>query len=299
MRIKFQAFLWETKSQKFTVPLFLEKLKQDTPIKLGSKHIYVIKDQDYYFGVLLTVKDFKKFTKLVQENQEYKVDVHKLSQNENIVDLNFFIFDTQKNYGMYQFYHNSCSLLTFNSTFSKLYKNNLDQIKKNFIETLSEDTSRYRKSRLLKPYHGRLETSIVENQKNFKDKLQQLANILYFESSFIENTISDPLFSPSSSHVNRYKIITSFDKEFANTLKLQNVLETLSKITPKRAKVRGTLADGSNIEYKLISDFQNFGEYDYDDMVTSLSLNHENFEQSIKENPIITTLKSTYEENPF
>lgn len=88
---------------------------------MGSRKIFFIDNNGYYAGLILTIKNMKKFVTLIDKKAEITLDIHELNSNEKIADFNFFIINPQTGLGMYQHYHNSCSLATFNSISRKFY----------------------------------------------------------------------------------------------------------------------------------------------------------------------------------
>ena len=109
MKIVFQAFHWDCQCPAFSLVSFLHELNQMNGTKIKQRILYFIKeDDDLWVGLVLTIKDMRKFVTLVESREELKLDVHELSEGEKIADFNFFVIRPESGFGLYQHYHHSC-----------------------------------------------------------------------------------------------------------------------------------------------------------------------------------------------
>ncbi len=297
MKIKFQGFKWETNCQKLSISDFMDNLV-DTDLELDKKKFYIIKNNDYYIGLLLSIKDAKKFTTLEETKKKIMLLVHTVGENESIVDFNFFIFNVKTKKGMYQYYHNSTSLITFCNLFRMLYREKVDatvEKKKKEFEQLGY--SKNKTNTELKPFRGVLTVTLLEYKDNFKKRINALHEINKIEFDLIDSVNSNSPFSPLEDSSKNTKRIYSipYDAKASQIKKI--FFQILESVSPDKAKVSGVTKNGFDVEYKLYGDVATFEEYDYDDMVTEMSLDSADIEQSIKNNKIIQELEHAFVKN--
>ncbi len=66
-------------------------------------------DDDYFVGLVVTVKDHRAYCELVSEEGGMRLKVNELAEGSHLMDFNFFVFHKTTHQGLYQHYHQSCS----------------------------------------------------------------------------------------------------------------------------------------------------------------------------------------------
>lgn len=297
MKIVFQAFAWKWSNPKFPLSNFLDNMSdQQVKYDAGNRRLYFIKDGKYFSGVILTIKNMKKFVTLLDTKNEITLDVHQLNNNENIADFNFFIVNYKTGFGVYQYYHHSCSLNAFNYILSKLYSRSNSEYINSITEELKKQgatESKIKKEE--KQWRSKLTTSIIMKKGSFAEKILQMKDIYGANIEFLEFDILEREFSPLKKELKSVKYALNFNKEKSIRAVLDTLVSIFKKNTLKRATVKGKNELGDDVTYKLFNDFDRFNEFDYDDMVPSLKLDPQNIQQSILNNKIIGELKITIE----
>ena len=291
MKMSFQAFLWECKSQALNLEDFLSMLKVMNGRVNKNRAIYLIDDTGLWKGVILTIKDLKKFTKLVRSQQEIKLNIHELDDNEQVADFNFFVIDCKKGYGLYQHYHYSCSLNLFNSIARQYYidiKNKMRSEEKELLE--NENTTIKDINSSLKKYKGDFSCSIIEREGTFAEKVAKLQDAHEAEIEFNELSFNDEAFQAVSSHLKRVKHQLFFLKTTSRLDRISGLVNIFKGQNINKAKVVGIDENGNDIVYKMFNDFDKFATYEYDDMVPELNLDKSKVHESIVNNKIVKEL---------
>lgn len=296
MKINFQAFRWDCQCSELTLSSFLSYLKLKNGKRENNRIFYFVEDNDcFYKGVVLTIKDFKKFTKIVNSNGLLTLDIHTLNKDEQIADFNFFIINSNDSCGMYQYYYQSCSLNTFNSlikVFYRKYKNELRTAKE--TELKNQEYSEKRIKGLLKNFNKTFKYAIIERSGTFVDRISKLREAHDAEIEFDLCDITDDKLVAIKQQTKRIKYRLIFEKANFQTLIISNLLRLFNKYKLKKARVSGIDENGNETIYKTVNDFDSFASFEYDNLVSEISLDENEIENSIKENKTINELILTY-----
>jgi hypothetical protein len=116
MQAHLVGFLWEL-GKGISLNEFFAHLKSQHNVatKFGSydRLLYISERDDYFLGLFLTVKDQRKVPEIQQAGEDYIVKVRDLDDDSSLIDFNFFAVNKTSAKGLYQHYHNSCSLNQF------------------------------------------------------------------------------------------------------------------------------------------------------------------------------------------
>lgn len=302
MQIKFQAFNLTCTSSILPCNDFFEILSKMSTAPYITRNIYTIKlphHEDIYAGLVLTIKDMKKFCTLVEKGKVIQVIEHKLNDNESMTEFNFFIFDVKNKYGMYQYYYHSCSLKSFIRTILyRIYNENVrDRL--NSKKTKLEDAGNSEQviRRKLEEYRGTLHYSIIERRGAFEERIRRMRKLDSVEFEIlapIDKVFSG--FARLTDAFKKQKYTFSFKPEVRTKGWLTDTIAAyFAKNKPTRAVVKGEDAQGEDTVYKLVNDFDSFAEYNYDDLVQSLMLDSSDIEKSISGNDIVKKLIIEYD----
>ena len=295
MKIVFQAFQWHCQSQTFDLKNFLAELNKSNGKEYKRRITYFFESKTYWLGLVLTIKDMKNFVTLIESKQEIKLDVHELDDNEKIADFNFFVIDQNTGYGLYQYYHNSCSLATFNYIIKHSYNEKCRAI---FLDIKykyeKESKKKSEIDKLMKKYRGKFTASIVERKGHFIDRVKKLKDANTAEIEFLQISFKNNPLQAIQPYLKtmKYKII--FLKTTSVVGKIKSLVDVLADNEPKKATIEGIDEYGHDVVYRLYNDFDKFQEYDYEDMVPSLNLDKNKVADSIKNNSIILELQSVF-----
>ncbi len=301
MIISFQAFSWNCKANELPINDFAQVLtSQRKPIEhRGNRYLYINKSGQYLNGLVVTIKDMRRFCTILQEEGRVRLTAHQLSRNEQVADFNFFIFDMKKCKGMYQYYYHSCSLNAFNVIAKSLYAAFLSHRKNTEIDTHDKDDKDYTKflERMRKKYAGTLHCAIIERQGAFEERIRRMKDITAIEFEFQSLNVEEVPYAPLFPYLSKSKHTMSFTAGSQTTEKVSSIANWFSTHRMTKAKAVGLDANGEEIVYKLFHDYDKFATLDYDALVPSLSLDKDDAERSINENAIIKRLRAEYEKS--
>ena len=297
MQINFQGFSWDISpnSNLITLSNILESMSNNKENN-QNKLIFTLKKNDLWHGVIISIKDMKKYSKLINKDGVHALEIQNLDKDEKMADFNFFIFDEKKKRGLYQYYHHSCSLMSFNNIVKKYFTKYREKLKeKKMKEYSNQNLSKYKmrknisklglNSLIFKSY-------ILEKEKTFFERMASISYLSKASFEFDIISVNDTFFSPISTKIKRARYDLSFDKKLFNKNLIQNLIDIIKEKKLKNAKVNGIDEDGNEIAYKLLNDFTSFETIDYDDYAEKFDLN--NIEQSLINNKILVHLKNTY-----
>ncbi len=297
MDITFQAFSWESTANQLTLSSFVDYLSRlRQPFKYKECRLFnVLRQGSTVIGLVITVKSQKKFCTLVTEQNNFTLTAHELKSNERVADFNFFIFDLSKNIGLYQYYHHSCALTSFNILMQSLFYDVLSG--KENSEVQATETSQRAGSffdKLHKKYAGRLAWSIIERPGVFADRVARMKDISNFEFEFGETGTEGGTFTPLVPYVKRFKHSLAAIQTGSAVEKVSAFAGWIRESNFNKARIIGLDETGSDVIYKLYHDFDMYARYNYDDMVPSLQLDPNNVAQSMLENKIVAELRNVY-----
>ena len=164
MEISFQGFHWDCQSPKFGLPQFLNRCQRINGKEYRKRLTYFVKNGNLWNGLVLTIKDMRRFVTLKESGQDVTLDAHQLGSDERLADFNFFVLDEKSCFGLYQHYHHSCSLNTFNGIGNHYYHAFRKQLfDKARDECEANGLSKAKTKQVTDDYRGTFTPSIVHN----------------------------------------------------------------------------------------------------------------------------------------
>jgi hypothetical protein len=288
MNISFQAFHWNSSCKPLSAADFLKLIPNNqNAYNYSNRIIHAIDNGDMWSGLVITVKDAKKFCKIVKSKETIRLQPHQLEDNENVVDFNFFALDKESLYGMYQYYHHSCSLNTFNYIIKKRFNEIRMQMitsEENNLRSNGHDEKKIKSE--LKKFNGTFSHKIVEREGSILSKISTMDDIKKISIEFETIDSIGNAFAPLSGTINKAKHTLSLSKKSPIKTKIHNVVSFFSQNNIKKGTIEGKDQDGYDIIYKMMNDYDKFATYEYDDLVPSLSLDSSDIKNSITTNEI-------------
>ncbi|WP_406611387.1 hypothetical protein [Agarivorans sp. JK6] len=230
---------------------------------------------DYFKGLVVTVKDQKKFCRLTNENGGFQILVDNLQGDDKLLEFNFLIIHKVTGLGLYQHYYQSCSM----NVFGKYLKRYHHQLKKALgdAEISTQATlegsplTEGRKQRIRKQFSGQLKFAPLVRQENLEAILKEYRKIKSFEFEYAYLDHEVRAATPLSGFVSRKIEKLSFlgDTSFKNS-----IAKAISAFTaggaPKRGKVIVEDYDGESIPIKIFDMPDCFGVEDFDKLAAKL-----------------------------
>lgn len=102
----------------------LAAVNPGAPDENSSKRLLFLNDlrhPEYCAGLVVTVKDHRTYCELVNSGESLLVKVNELDHGSNLMEFNFFVFNKKTGAGLYQHYHQSCSVNSFGDLAKKRF----------------------------------------------------------------------------------------------------------------------------------------------------------------------------------
>jgi hypothetical protein len=274
MKVKIFSFEWNLEIPELDLKTFLSFLKTASGTQQeDNPHVLAISEKSgYYVGVLLTVKDSKRFTQMIHNPKGFVVTAEELSAGRSFVDVNFFIINPNTGRGLYQYYHHSASVNLFCA------------ICKSFYRQLKKSHGIHKR--------GSLKYSIITRPENFLHYAQKLSGIKSIELEQVSYTFNENDFKPVALQADRIVERAVFIRPWKQREALKSVVNYLRRSIGnlKRATIKGIDPEGQEAIYKLFNDYDVLEEYEYDDFVQSITLDGNDLEGSIQKASNIESL---------
>lgn len=288
MQVRFLGFSLSTDSNNISIDEYINYMinQHGNSNKLveHDRYFFVnsIHSEKYYVGMFLTVKEQKTFCELTNTEGNLVVKVNELDSNSNLMDFNFFVINKATGLGMYQYYHQSCSLNSFGHFNRQRFSEFRDEKIKSEIAMIPKGNLNQAKERAIRKKHnGNLSWEIFVRKEKLRELLGEFNKIKSFEYCFLNLTANEPEFQPLKNYVKKERTKLSFSSKSQINILTDSIPEIVKKLSITEGKIIGTDVDGIERVLKLINNPDNFGEYNYDDIAKKInSLDSANFEKS-------------------
>lgn len=288
MQVRFLGFNFSTNSANLSLSHYINHMinQHETCHKLGEHNRYIFFNTshsvNYYVGMLLTVKEQKTFCELTNASGNLVVKVNELDSNSNLMDFNFFVLHKTTGLGMYQYYHQSCSLNSFGYFNRQRFSEYRDGLVDTEISAIPTQELTSAKKKTIKQKHkGNLSWEIFVRKEKLKELIEEFQKIKAFEYCFLTLTANEPEFQPLTNYVRKERTKLSFNSKSPIEILADAIPNIINKRSITEGKVIGTDTDGIERILRITDNPDNFGEYGYDDIATKInSLDVTQFEKS-------------------
>lgn len=244
---------------------------------LNSDH-----NKQYHVGLLVTVKDQKTFCELVDNGGKLMVKVNELDDDSSLMDFNFFVINKSNGLGLYQYYHQSCSLNSFGYYNAKRFgEHRKSEIDAELAEIPEASLTGAKEKKVRSKFKGQLKWETIVRKEKLKELIEELDRVKSFEYSFLSLTSEEPEFKPLSNYVRK----ESTKIAFVQGSPVQKVAASLSRFFNRSdvdtGKVTGVDVDGIERVLRITNNPDNFGEYEYENIAPKInSMDLSAFEKS-------------------
>lgn len=240
-------------------------------IKSGNvRKIIVDSDDKFFYGVVITIKNQKRFASLVSEGGEVRVKISELADLEKIAEFNFLVINKLNGFGLYQYHHGACTLSNFASMITALYRRQLEAKRKVEIDALAEDAPKKQiKAVNSRFFHGLAFEMLVQSRDIEKvlAKYKEIRSFKY-EIASVEAYISND--SPLHGLITKAKHDVRFDSTVDSNLIIKGIQNMISTVKEKTARIEVLDDQDEPVSVKIMDVPVNFGEMAYDDFILGL-----------------------------
>lgn len=287
VKVRFIGFSFSIDNASLTLDDYINHMitQHGTGHDIGEHKRYIYFNttysNNYYVGLLLTVKDQKTFCELVDDSGNFVVKVNILDSNSNLMDFNFFVINKNTGFGLYQYYHQSCSTNLFGQFNNRLYSDYRDNIVNKEISNFPNKKTDSEEKKLKQKYKGSLKWEIFVRKENLKELIEELTQVKMFEYCFLTLTADEPEFQPLKNFLKKQRTKLYFSVDSPIKSLAESIVNFVKRKNIQSGKVIGKDSDGIDRVLRISNNPDNFGEYEYDDIALKInSLDVDKFEES-------------------
>jgi hypothetical protein len=272
--------------------------KADTSLNI-ERRIYVDSAayKDFWVGLVVTVRDQKSFCRMENSAGNLVISVENLTKQQKVMEFNFFVINKKTKAGLYQQYHQSCSIGRFQyylqANFRPLVTKFAEQKVKQKEKAKKLDDEERRKA--LRQYTKKLGFIRMCTKEKLDELMLQYQRVSAFEFE-VATVVPDqhPSGAVPLARLSR-KVRQKFS--FKREAKLDDVVAAVvgaikfQKIEKGQAFVRDY--DGEAHTLKIFDMPEFFSEEEYDSVAEKLdNLNLQEFFKSVVLQAMMNTCKS-------
>jgi hypothetical protein len=237
----------------------------------------------YFVGLFVTQKDQRKTCEVEKSsNQQFRITVRSLAKNTKLADFNFFVVNTKTLRGLYQYYHNSCSIPQFGTFCQREYDALSSKLCSREIRNGENERAAQRK------YDGSMSCSVLVRPEKLGSLLSELSRISTFEFSYKTFAVNEPIFSQVADDVTTESHVMRFSKDGLVSKLRQAIVALVNDYGIGRGKVTGKDFDGLERTVRLLNTPDSFGERTHEHVT-----DQKNFTlDDIRESPFIDDMLS-------
>jgi len=291
MKMRVYGFGWNPEfAPKAVLPAAVfERITEVPGREFGSHLAAVTKLGDWWGGLLLKIRDARKFTRLRKEDGVLVLSAHELENDERLAETNFFVAHESNGHGLYCHHYLSASLLgDFGYYCSSRFAEMVKARKEKRLEEDPKLPTAHRNA-----FRGRLVLEQILKPGSFDNYVRELRQINTLEANLVTFKLTNRHFAPLAMQAKRKKIILGFDPNAHMGQIASAIVECRHDGLIDKAKVVGKDQSGREQTYRTNNDAALFGEYEYDDVVANLSVRFDDMEGSIRRSDLIARLLET------
>lgn len=236
-------------------------------------------NEDYILGLFVSIKDQKRFCEFRQAGGDFKLTSRDLEEGARMADFNFFVINKHTRKGIYQYYHQSCSLRQFLQFFEWQFFGFRKSLMDEYRADPSLDYSQ-REDLIDELRDTLLQGSLLVRPETFNQLLSQLDEIKLMRFSVSTADSQPTYFTPLKDVAKRRTERVLFKKDAVSKIR-QGIRQITSDPSISDVKVTGTSAEtGLETTIQLFSNLEDFGQYDYDELTEHLAVDLGEFTNS-------------------
>ncbi len=262
----------------------LEAVNPGVPDENSSKRLLFLNNQyhaEYCAGLVVTVKDHRTYCELVNSGGSLLVKVNELDHGSNLMEFNFFVFNKKTGAGLYQHYHQSCSINSFGDLAKRQFIDYKKAARQVALDAAGDSATEAEVAKIQARFGNKLTFSVLVRKDALKDLIEEMQRVKAFQYALATPEVPQDDFAPLKSFIR----MRSERLTFSVKTPLGSVAQAIQAFVSSNILTRGSIEavdeDGIDRVIKIMDNPDSFGEYDFDDLVPKLnSLNLTNFEQS-------------------
>lgn len=262
----------------------------------GKKRMFFCSEsehEEYFTGVFITIKDQKTLPKL-KDNKKIVIDETK--KGESLMEFNYFVIHKKTYRGMYQHYHQSCSLNQFGIFLKDRYDTEIaERIKGEFKQEKDKSNQREFIDKRKHEYSDFL-LSVAVRKEKLESLACDLARISSFDFDVHTIEANEQVFTPAPEYAKKVHKHVVYQKEIGVKVLVNSIKDFINKQGIPTGRIRGYDPDGIERIFEISENPDCFGEYDFDTVARNIK---DSDYDNLKDNWIINELIKKADENLF
>ncbi|WP_293779168.1 hypothetical protein [uncultured Oxalicibacterium sp.] len=279
MKVRMFGFDIEAGASAISVKKFMNHLStvSGAPKKIGEIERRIFIDdafnKNYYLGLVVTVKDQKRFCKLENSKGQIKITVENLTGDDKLMDFNFFVINKSNGIGLYQHYHQSCGLNVFGGQLVSCYKEFRESELNSEIERENKNNggiSTKKEQEIKKKYRGGLRFAQLVRKESLEKILKEYKELkaFEFEISALDANVRNGI--PLLGYAKKLREKLTFQKGWGVSVLASEIAKAVNQINPKSGRVHAVNMFDEDVSLRIFNMPDNFGEEDFDDVALKL-----------------------------
>jgi len=230
-------------------------------------------DRDYYLGLVVTVKDQKRFCRLENNEGQIMITVENLTGDDKLMDFNFFVINRKNGLGLYQYYHQSCGLNVFGSYLTTHYKFLCEKAANADVEkqrNQNGDLSKSQENSIRKKHKGRLIFNQLVRKDSLVKILSECKKLKAFEYEISTLDTDSQAGIPLSRYVKKIRQKLTFSQTWSVTDLAAAIVSAVRDLNPNSGRVYALNEFDEDVSLKIFNVPDNFGEEDFNDVAIKL-----------------------------
>lgn len=243
--------------------------------KNGGRFLFIDtkSHNEYHLGVVITAKSNRTFCRLKQQGSSFRVAVSDVGNNASIMDFNFFVINKKSGLGLYQYYHQSCSIKSMMDLLESGFNVCLEKERTALIKKLQSQGHEEKKAKVKanKQLQSRFSWQLLIRKENLRKILLNFKRIKSLEVNYSYIEPENTEFSPLSTFVTKQKKRFLFSNKNTINKLIDPLINVIKQVDPESGRVIAIDQEGIERPIDLYKNPDNFGEYDYDEVTSKLN----------------------------
>jgi hypothetical protein len=256
--------------------------------KTGQTRVILIDDKkvpNFTIGTVLTIKDQKTYCEWVENNGKRKIAARNLDENNKLIEFNCFVIQNSNGMGLYQHYHQSCSLGSFSKLLRKIHgdwrANEIEEERTQQAAILDRDLTTTEARKIRQNHDHKFTLLQLIKPETLKDVLKEMSEIKSFDYEYVTIRGAVNEAAPVDPFVYKQRKKLSFIKNTAEDGLISGIQNMIKSLGTTKGKIIAIDDEGTQRPFRLYDIPDTFDEIDYDKVVGSLNdLAEDNFAES-------------------
>lgn len=236
-------------------------------------------DSEYYLGLFVSIKDQKRFCEIREQNGTFELVSKDLDEGASIADFNFFVIHKETKRGIYQYYHQSCSLRQFLSYLERQFLNlKRKSIKENYRDnTINDEERNFIRERIAA---SQFRSNLLMRSEEFDKLLDELSSIKEIKFDVATYEANDRWFMPLTQAAKKRTERVIFRRNLLGMVK-KSIREFVRQDVVNNVSVKGISSEtGIETTIKMFNNMADFGLFDYDELTEHFAVEIRDFTSS-------------------